>query len=208
MKRNIGIYKGNEIDEEKLSKLKRIAASRYEKSIYDYYYSCIENVDELAYFHNISVNDEILILGEDWFLCYKISDSIVTFLEWVAIDNKESRMKQVIEMMNAFKNILIQNKDKQFVSYMRHDSSYKFYYAMIQRKYFKECMHLTEIAYCHETIPKEVKYLEDNYLCLEDFLNSNEALEHPEYLKYILHYLAFFVTDKFIDKYAKKRTNK
>lgn len=203
MVRIVEVFKGKEIDEEKIAKLKVIAASRYAKQIYDSSYWSVENVDTLAYMYDMDVNDITLILGEDWFLCYVILGNVVTFLEWVAVDNKNCKFVQSIEMMTALKKILIQNKEKIFKASMRHDSSYQFYSKMMQRGYFEEECHTFDIDNCAGFAPERLKYIEDDYSSLEAFVNSFEASSHPDYLKYILHDVEFMVTDKLLTKCSK-----
>ena len=69
MKRVIEVFKGREISNEKIAKLRKITATRYAGPIYDSSYWSLENVDFLAFIHDVNVDDEIIILGEDWFLC-------------------------------------------------------------------------------------------------------------------------------------------
>ena len=120
--RSIEIYKGKEITNEKIAKLKQIAVQRYAKSIYDSSYFSVDNVDQLAYIHDINVDDESLVLGEDWFLCYTMSYDTFMFLEWVALDNNFSKFIQSIEMMNVIKRILCEYRNKRFTASMRHDT--------------------------------------------------------------------------------------
>lgn len=199
MSRTIKVYIGYEISEDVIARLKHIAKSRYDKRIYDDYYSTIENIQELSFNHDLSPEREIIILGEDWFINYTISDSIVTFLEWVAIDNQDTKLKQTYEMMQSLKAILINNQDKQFTSDMRHDTSYQFYLKLKQRGFIKEDLHGIEYDIC--SAPEGVKYIDINYNTIEEFFESEEAKQHPEYYKFILHHLAFTVTDKFVKKY-------
>ena len=92
---------------------------------------------------------------------------------------------------------------KSFKSDMRHDSSYQFYSRMLQIGYFEEKSHMIDINNCAGFSHERLKYIEDDYSSLEIFLNSTESMKSPEYLKYILHNLEFYVTDKWLDKCAK-----
>lgn len=203
MGRIIERFKGKEISEEKIAKIRTIASKRYSKAIYNSSYWNVETIEDLAYLHDINVNDEIVILGDDWFLCYTELDDEVTILEWVAVDNKEHRLIQSIEMMNTFNRILIQNKTKLFKASMRHDSSYQFYCKMLKKEFFNEQSHTLEIDNCYGYAPERLKYLEEEYSSLEHFLDSNEAKEHSEYLKFILHCLEFYITDDFSKRFIK-----
>lgn len=208
--RKIEIYNGKEIDKEKINKIKQIAADSYAIPIYESSYHNINNIDQLAILHDVYVEDEILILGEDWFLCYYVSENEVAFLEWVAISNVSSKFVQSIEMMNVFNSILFKHKNKRFIAEMRHDTSYQIYSKMLQRGYFEEENHTLDIYNCDGLEPIAIKILE--YSCknleyddshIKEFLKSTETLKHPEYLNYILHCISFQVTDAFSKRYAK-----
>ena len=198
--RSVNVYKGEEIDWKKISKIKEIASKRLAKDIYYTGFSDIEDIDYLAYLHDIDVEDEILVLGNDWFLCYTITDNTVTFIEWVAEYNKDSKFAQSIEMMNTLKKIIMDNKDKEFIADMRHDSSYQFYLKMLEKNYFKEDTHSLDIDICNGFAPIAVINMKDNNSLIKKFLKSRKVRKHPEYLKYIIHCLTFSVTDKFIEQ--------
>lgn len=201
--RNIEIYKGKEINEEKITKIKQIAANNYDIPIYLVSYHYIANIEQLAFLHGIDANDEILILGEDWFLCYAVSDKGVEFLEWVANDDTSSKFVQSIEMMNTFNSILFNNRNKIFIADMRHDTSYQFYSKMMSKGYFEELIHILDIYDCDGFEPETIKNLECNDSSIREFLNGDEVLNHPEYLHYILHSIYFQVTDTFSKRYSK-----
>ena len=141
------------------------------------------------------------MISTDWFLCYYETEYFVTLLEW-ASSNDLGNMQQVIEMMNALKQIFIANKGKVFAADMRHDTSYKMYLKMIQDGYFKEINQQTMLD-C--AAPYEVHELKYEYMrmfnSIEDFLASDESNNYKEYFKYILHHLIFVLTDKFLEKY-------
>lgn len=200
--RTVEIYIGKEIDKEKITRIKQIAASRYASPIYKSYFSNINDLDDL---HDIDINDEILILGKDWFLCCTVSRNTVAILEWIAIDDKKTKIIQSIEMMKVFKELMLQYKDKLFTAHMRHNTSYQFYLRMLEKGYFNECLHIIEIDACYGFEIERLKYLEYDYNRSEDFLNIPEFKEHPEYLTYVLHCLAFCVTDEFVNKYEKSK---
>lgn len=201
--RKIEILKGKEIDEKKIAKVKRIASLRYDASVYDSSYWSLENVNNLAELHSVKIDDEILVLGEDWFLCYTVTDNTVEFLEWVALNNVEDKFIQTIEMMRVLKKIFLHYADKNFTTSMRHNGSYPFYINMLKRGYFNELSHSYDIDICNGFAPERLKYLEDEYLGLSNFLNSKEAINHPEYLTFILHNIEFTVTDTFIEQCKK-----
>lgn len=203
------VYSGNEIDKEKIQRIKEIAQHRYAKPFYLSSYYNINNVDELAAFHGIDVEDENLILGEDWFLLYENNKEFVKFLEWVALENNEKNIHQAIQMLNVFKTILIENKEKLFYANMRHDTSYMFYKSMLDKKYFEEFFHMIGVDSCLGYAPKELNDLNIDMFSFDGVLNNEIIKNNPEYLKYIFHFIGFSVTDKFIerDKKLSKRIN-
>ena len=64
---------------------------------------------DLARLHDTSIDTESLAISSNWFLCYSETKYYVTILEWVSF-NEQGNIKQVVEMMNALKQILITNK--------------------------------------------------------------------------------------------------
>lgn len=203
--RTIKILKGKEINEEAIAKIREITKLRYAEPVYNSSYWGIEDLNTLAELHGVEPNNEILVLGEDWFLCYSYTENIVEFLEWVALNDIDNKFAQTLEMMRVLKNILIQNKEKKFTTSMRHNGSYPFYINMFKRGLFQELSHSYDIDICHGFAQERLKYLEDEYTCLSNFFNSEEAANHPEYLTFILHNIDFIVTDIFIERYAKTK---
>lgn len=206
MERKVKVYVGTEIDQDKISKIKTIASSRYVEEIYNCYFGDIDNIEQLAYYHGVDINDEILVLGKDWFIMYAVSKDKVVFLEWVASNCKEEKMFQTTEMLSAFKGVLLKNKKRMFESCLRHDSSYPFYSRMVQNGYFEEEYNYLAIDNCIS--PKEVKEIGEYYDCLKFVVESKESQKHPEYLKYIFHDVSFSLTDKFTSKYGKRKIKK
>lgn len=199
MKEKYTIYSGTEIDSDKINKIKEIASKRYDEVFYLSSYNNINNVEELSYFHGIPTENENLILGDDWFLLFEKNDEYVKFLEWVALESEEKNIHQAIQMLNVFRSILIENKDRLFYANMRHDTSYAFYTSMLEKEYFQELFHIMGVDKCDGIAPQELNDLNINMFSE----NSDVIKEHPEYLKYILHFIGFCVTDKFIQREKK-----
>ena len=194
------VYSGNEIDKKKIQRIKEIAEHRYAKPFYLSSYNNINNVEELAIFHGVNVEDENMVLGDDWFLLYENNTEFVKFLEWVALENSEKNIHQAIQMLNVFKTILIENKEKLFYANMRHDTSYMFYKSMLDKKYFEEFFHMIGVDNCMGYAPKELNDLNIDMLSFDSVLNTEIIKNTPEYLKYIFHFIGFGVTDKFIKR--------
>lgn len=198
----VEFYKGREIDPDKIQRIKDISKRKYSPEIFDEYFRNVNDVKDLARLHDISIDTESLAISSNWFLCYSETKYYVTILEWVSF-NEQGNIKQVVEMMNALKQILITNKGKLFVADMRHDTSYKMYLKMIQDGYFKE---ISQRSIIDCAAPDEVQEIKYKYLGLfnsiEDFLSSDESNNYTEYFKYILHHLSFVLTNKFVEKYG------
>lgn len=198
----VEFYKGNEIDRDKIQKIKGIAKKGYSSEIFNEYFQNLNDVEDLSYLHDITIDMERLMIGSNWFICYSESIYYVTILEWISVDERKN-MKQTLEMMNALKQIFIANKGKVFAADMRHDTSYKMYLKMLRDGYFKEINHQCMIDCATPDEVQEIKYKYiEVFHSIEDFLASSDSDDYAEYFKYILHHLSFILTDKFIEKYG------
>lgn len=198
----VEIFKGEEINKSKIKVLKNIAYRRYAKEIYIEYFNDIKNVEDLAYLHGVNIEEETLVVGTDWFLCYTESNWHVQISEWVSVDN-EHKFQQVAEMMTVLKIIFLQNKGKIFMADMRHDTSYAIYLKMVQKGFFQEFSHKCIIDCAAPSQVQDLKRkLMYKFSSIEDFLASDISDDYAEYYKYILHHLGFSITDKFIKKYG------
>ena len=197
----VKFYKGVEITPSIIETIKNIAYSGYPADIYSEYFNDIYEVDDLAYMQDVEVADEVLVLGDEWFLLYTDEENFISFLEWVS-NESNNKIRQSIEMMNILRQILIQNKDKMFIAGMRHNSSYQMYKKMLQRGYFEEESHECTIdTSCSEEFPFHyLAYSDINYI--EKTLELEENRRYKEYFKYIIHQLIFGVTDKLSDDYG------
>lgn len=181
-------YIGDEIGYFEIMLIKTIAVNRYDKAIFDYYYKEISSLQDLAAKLGIEANNINLVLGDDWFIMYEDIDGIVTFIEWIALEIKGRKLSQAVEMSNALNIILEQNKDKEFIASMRHDTSYQFYQKLLQKKYIIELFHSLSIDWA-----------EPNNLSLDDceeivkYFPNNENLYDAEFLKFVFHNINFKV---------------
>ena len=199
MSRDVLIFKGDEITDVVIKKIKLIAKERYSWEIYDNYFDDINNVSDLVHSHSSNIYDEVVVLGNDWFLCYEQTIGAISILEWVAIDNNH-KIKQSIEMMTTLKQIFLENNNVHFYATMRHDSSYKIYLKMLKRNYFTEIYHDT---FVDSVAPENFLYFQEEcYASVEDFLSSEESKEYNEYLKYVLHQVIFVRNQKLLDDYS------
>ena len=198
MKRKVNVYKSKEISKIHIDRIKEIAKNRYPSKIYEDYFANISNVEQLAYLHDVEVNDEVLILGDDWFLCYEKQEFTFKILEWISLDIKEEKMLQIAEMKKALKELLIDNSNKLIIADMRHDSSYAIYKKMLDVGYFEQ----EKSTYAIDgSAPLKIHQIMYECKEIEAFINHIEIKNNPEYLKYLLHHISFFVTKKFFAKY-------
>lgn len=124
--RKVNIFRGKEINDDIILRIKEIARIRYAEPVYNSSFWSLESIDNLAELHSINIEEEILILGEDWFLCYRVFENTVEFLEWVALNEPGAKFIQSIEMMKSLQQVFIQHNSKKFTTAMRHNGSYPF----------------------------------------------------------------------------------
>lgn len=197
MEREVRFYKGSEIDTKVIQRIKQIALKGYGKLIYERGFAMIDDVSQLSSKHDVDTEDEIVVLGEDWFLCYQIADDMVAFLDWASTDFNGSKFEQTIEMMKTFRIIFLQNTKKRFTAHMRHNTSWQFYYTLLKKGFVNE---VENYLYVDTSLINS-----DNFPHLiEELLDKNEALKHPEYWQYCFHDITFTITDEFVKKYTSK----
>jgi hypothetical protein len=202
-------YVGYEITPDLIAKIKSISIQRYDSLIYQDYFEEIQTVEDLARMHDIKAKDEILILGEDWFISYSQQPIELEVLEWVALDNIENKMAQIREMLNTLKYILYLSRTTCLSAHLRHDTSYRFYQMGIRRGIIKPAIDEAFVDYYHpEEMEQIVDELERKYKNLDNFFDSEEKDSYPEYEQYILHRVVFTVTKNFVKQYKKSQKQK
>lgn len=206
MERLIKTYFGNDIKKEQIQIMKDIAKNVYPKEIYDGYFKRIKTPKDLIHLHDdIPLEDQVFVLGEDWFICYAFSNDMIKILEWIAVDNHDTKFTQSIEMMKAFKMILLENDDQKFNAFMRHNTSYQIYSRLKNHKLLHEINHG---LFIDEVAPVRINRIKLKLSMLSDsgdeVLNSGRVVSE-EHLKYFLHEITFSVTDKFVERYAKSK---
>lgn len=207
MDRRVDIYKDRQINIRVLKKIRRIAKERCTEKIYIEYFKCI--VSELECYKYSKDTSTIIVLGEDWFLVYEVTESSIAIHNWVALDTSKNKFAQTIEMISALKKILLDNQDKSFHACMRHDTSYQFYLCMLANGLLEEVS--DTIAFDEPgVLPPALDSLriEKGNMLPEELLNSDYAKKYQECLHYILHDIEFQVSDKFVNRYRHKRTKK
>lgn len=194
--RKIEIIKGKEITSDKKKRLKEITFEALQNSILKKKFKC---------WHNIT--NEVLVLGEDWYLIYDEDDKI-SILYWVAIDNPETKLCQSVEMITVLKELLLKYQDKTFYGNLRHITSYMIYSKMLKEGYLNETYHTVDVLHAPLSIDLRLEFLfsaeSDSKAAFEEYLNSDEGQDNLDYLNYVYHKLNFQVTTTFVEKYDTK----
>ena len=202
-------YQGTEVTEDIINKIKSICAQRYSPLVYREYFENLTTMQDLCEMHDTNPEEEIILLGEDWFITYAQKYVELEVLEWVALDNVENKMAQIQEMLKALKYILYLSRTTCLAAYLRHDTSYKFYQLGIKKGIIKPAIDEPFVDYYH---PEEMDLIVDEvgakYKDLETFLASPEKDAYPEYEQYILHRVVFTPTPKYIKQYKKNEKKK
>lgn len=203
MRQEIKHYQGKEITKDIIIKLNQISIKKYNEGIYTTMYEQIDTLEELCLWHNTSINEENVILGEDFYIIYANRIRNIEILEWVALNTGKNKLTQTIEMFNELKKILLLSKDKRIKANMKHTTSYPFYQLLLSRNYFDEICDYPQIDFAE--LPngkKTIKEILKKYKTLSNYLKSNTS-EFLELENYISHEAEFKITDKFIKKYQK-----
>ena len=206
--RKIETYYGNEIGRQQLRKIKKIAVLSLNGSKLQKRYQKMHKLEDIQTGMLYKSFNEYLVLGNEWFITYNIEDNVVRISSWMAIDDKNTKLTQSIEMLNVIKDLLINNKDKKFVANFRHNTSYPIYKKMLDKNYFKENFHYIDMFECPPPVELRLKFIKMyspcNYEIFLKYLKSEAALKCPEDLEYIVHSIIFKVTKEFIEKYDTK----
>ena len=190
------IYIGNNI-KKVLPKIRLMASTRYDKYIIkDFYYRGMKKLD-----------DEILLLCDDWYLLYKITDTSLVILDWLSIDDNKP-FKRMVEMSDIITKLLIKYKNLKVETTFRHYTSYNIYSKLRDLGYLNE---LDNYLFLDRNIPKNIGNQIDRIIGIEGpdtlikFMESEDILKYKDYYPYFLHLTEFKVTDKFIKRYSKNR---
>lgn len=186
-------FVGKEINNEVINKVLNIAKNRYDARIFDEYYGKVKDVIDLADVHGVDVNEESIILGDDWFFAYADLGDVICILEWISSNDKRDNITRSMEMKKHILTFFKENSDKMFETAMRHDTSYRFYKSLCKYGLFEEFFHdvILDVS-----VPPELTRLIDNKYNgdVAKFVNSDEFSKYPEYHKFIMHSLIFSCT--------------
>ena len=178
-------------------RIKLMASTRYDKTILkEFYTKGMKKFD----------NSTNLIISDDWYLLYKISNTSLVLCDWLSLNNG-SDFKRTFEMANIISKLLIEHKDLKIETTLRHYTSYRLYSKLKELGYIEE---LDEYMFLDRNIPKKIGDKVDKIIRFENpetlrkFLKSKESEKFKEYYPYFLHLTEFKVTDKFVKKYGSK----
>lgn len=204
MRREVKYYKGTEITEEIIKKMRKISIQVYDQKTYNSLYEGMDNIRAICYQHGTLPSNEFVILGQDFFITYAITEDVIEIFEWVALNKVENRFIQTIEMFNELKKILLSNKERKISTYLKHQTSYPFYELFQEKGYFKEIYDYPQIEYDILSSTRNiVKEIVAKYGSLYNYLKS-KSNEYSPLEEHIYHEIMFEINDKFIKKYSKK----
>ena len=172
--RKVNHYVGYEITDEVIDKINLMAMSRYEEGVFSVLYEGVDTLDKLCSWHGAKPEEENVVMGEDWVIVYIKRDNELELVEWLDVDIVGDKFLQTIEMANAMKKILLDNKDLELVADMRHDTSYQFYKMMKKKGYLET---KNEVVGCEESAPGDVLDYADRiieeYGSFEDYFDGD-----------------------------------
>lgn len=202
--REINHYVGYEITNDVINKINLMAMTRYEEGVFSVLYEGVDTLDKLCNWHGARADEENVVMGQDWVIVYVKRNNELELVEWLDVDVVDDKFLQTMEMFNAMKKILLENRDLELVADMRHDTSYQFYKMMKKNGYLET---KKEVIGCEESAPGDVlDYADkiiDEFGSYEGFLDGDLREIRDDYGRYFYHSLTFGVTDKFVKKYCK-----
>ena len=201
MERNIVLYSSVEINEICINKIKQIKKKILKEELYNKFARDLKSIDELAKHYGFEVEQVKLILGEDWYVLYAQENDYIYVLEWNGINDEKTKLIQSVEMYNSFINFFLNNKECTFCGYMRQTTSYRFYEKMLNDGYFEE---IRNNIYNGSFLNRLVNLLK---LLVEKKDISNSGISNED-LNNTFHFVAFNLTDKFINKYSNYEAQK
>jgi hypothetical protein len=193
---------GLEITSKDIIHANKIIKTRIPKKEY-YDIKNVTTIELLAEYYDTSVHTLNLIIADDWYLLYESEEDRIDLLEWYSLKNAKMSMKRTIEMLSAFKEILIENKNKLFYAEMIHTTSFKLYSFLQEKGLLEEISHSCEFnASAYEKIPEIAEEITSlfNSITLVDFLKKSEFKKYEQYLQFIIHNISFKISDKFFEK--------
>ena len=199
-------YKGYQINPLVLGKVNIIDLTRIKENITMFSMERVKTLKQLTRNYLSEPNNTHIILGEDWYIAYTISEDELDIKDWIAINTVENKFAQTTEMFNALKKILLENAHCNIKCILRHSTSYKFYKKLLDEGLIEEQLDIVEFD---DDSPKleEIKYqILDKYDSLEEYLSDESREKYEEYHidDFIYHEVDFNVTKSFTNRYKNR----
>ncbi len=184
MNREVRLIKGSDMIEKDFLRIKVINYFFYgEPSIFPTVAAEIPNVE--------NPDNLYIILGKDWYIAYEEDETSVKIKMWVKREKTSDSYSQSLEMLEAFKNLFINNSEKLFYASLIYDTSYPFYLRLKERGYIEEVTHTLS--------GEKLKKLLFNRKMPND-LAPNSKLNFE-----MNHDVCFKMSDKFKERYSREQ---
>ena len=202
MRKEVKHYQGKKIDIYVLSELFAICAARNFRVEGHIPYEEIDSVEDFSLYYNCNIEDIHIVLGQDWFISYIDWNDAIEIMEWVSLENSKDKFKQTLEMMKYIIEILLQTKNRQIDTIMRHSSSYSFYELLKKRGYIEEQYNAVNTE---ASIPQDISEILRSRIQTQKSIIEylKDETRDKEYDQYFHHDVTFSLTDKFFCKYSK-----
>lgn len=199
-----------DLSHEQVLKVKEIAASGYNREIYNTYFSMVRSGEDLAGFGNragYGKSDVKIYIGDSWFLMYRSNLTDVSISNWVATKEGES-LSRTLEMMRALKSVFLENRGKKFHMGLRHNTSYWLFRRLVEQKL---CKVYEEDWFFDKAMPRNLykpEFNDDFCFGFEDRLEEKELRGTEEQMEYVIHAVTFKMTDNYYRKEKVKQKKK
>lgn len=194
MVREVNVYRGSEITKEHIAKMKDIIMTRFSDSKFvNAFYDNIVDIEDLKKAYGCDAECITIVMGEDWFLGYCVSEEFVNIGDWHSKDDSNVLIRQK-EMMDSLKTVLVENADKMFGAVMRHETSYRLFKLAEKKgyvkKYAEEDVLDSLFPIKNEIVKKIILYLMQHM--------SDEAIAKNYFNQFLSHSVYFEVSKEFI----------
>lgn len=206
IRKKVKHYKGYQINPLVIRKINIIDLTRIKEGITEFSMEKVKSLKQLSRSYLSSPNNTHIILGEDWYIAYTISEDELNIRDWVSIGNVEHKFAQTSEMMSALKKILLENDNCNIKSMLRHSTSYKFYKKLLDEGLIEEQLDIITFDDYLPELEKIKQEIFDKYDSIEDYLNDEFRERYREYHieDFIYHEVDFNITKSFINRYKNR----
>lgn len=188
--RQIKHYKGKEITKDVIKTFREYTKARFGSEVFEEYFSYITDVKEYAGVHGVNIEDENIIVGEDWIFSYHMSGKELILSDWVAKEDSSDKFAQSLEMYKTIRNVLLTTSAEFFSASLRHSTSYPFYQAFKERGMIEEFVDALSVNLCTDEMYEQIerKVLEYD-ATLDELLESGKITEQEK--DYLYHDVTF-----------------